>query len=349
MLNERRFLRQRNVGLLAWALFVVMFLNVGAARGEPAGGIFAKAQQYAQARCVKIFGAGIGRVEGYGTGIIVSDHGDILTASGVMLSGRNIYVVTPDGKRHRVEGGVKRRSQDLQAAMLKIDAATPEFFELKPKLSAQKGDWVLSVSNLFKVADGKEQLSVNLGVISLRTSLDTKRGAQATPYSADVLLIDAITSNPGAAGGAIVDVDGQLVGMVGRILESSDTRTRLNYAIPADLLYKFYHGQPLNSGEGVVKVPGGGKPFVGIRVFSLGIGSKALAYVDRVTPGSPAHKAGIRSDDLIVAIGPQTVHDIREYKKVVSTLTPGEEISFLVKRKNDLLEIAITPTVQKKD
>ena len=204
---------------------------------------------------------------------------------------------------------------------------------------------MLSVSNLFKVADGREHLSVNLGVISLRTKLDTKRGTQDVPYSADVLLVDAITSNPGAAGGAVVDVEGNLVGMVGRILESSDTRTRLNYAIPADLLFKFYSGQPINS-DVVVEAPMGGKPYVGVRVFSLGIGSKALAYIDRVTPGSPAHKAGLRSDDLVVAIGPQTVHDIKEYKKIVATLTPGEEISFLVKRKNDLLEIPITPTLK---
>ncbi len=318
---------------------------------DEVGGIFAEANEIAQARCVKIFGAAIGRVEGYGTGIIVSNEGHILTASGVMLSGERIYVVTPDGKRHVAK--VLRRSVDLQAALLQLQGntadgivPTPEYFKLPTELAAQKGDWVLSVSNLFKVADGRERLSVNLGVISLRTSVNTKRGTQAVPYSGDVLLIDAITSNPGAAGGAVVDVEGNLVGMVGRILESADTRTRLNYAIPADLLLKFYTGQPIDSDDPVVKAPIDGEPYLGIRVFSLGVGSKALAYIDRVTPGSPGHKAGLRADDLIVAIGPQTVHDIREYKKILATLTPGEQIVLLVKRKNDLLEIPVTPTLK---
>ena len=338
----------------AAAIAVLLFAGNAVACAEEVGGVFTKAHQIAQARCVKIFGASIGRVEGYGTGILVSDEGHVLTTSGVMLSGNRIQVVTSDGKRHLAK--VVRRSQDLQAALLQLKppigdgvVSTPDHFELPQELSADKGDWVLSVSNLFKVADGREHLSVNLGIISLRTKLDTKRGTQDVPYSADVLLVDAITSNPGAAGGAVVDVDGNLVGMVGRILEASDTRTRLNYAIPADLLFKFYHGQPIDSAEAVVKVPGGGKPYLGIRVFSLGIGAKALAYIDRVTPGSPAHKAGFRSDDLVVAIGPQTVHDIREYKKIVATLTPGEEISFLVKRKNDLLEIPVTPTAEEED
>jgi len=339
--------RSRLMLLIALPLAAVAAGSQSRAADDQVSGIFAKANEYAQARCVKIFGAGIGRVEGYGTGILVSDEGHILTASSVMLSGRNIYVVTPDGNRHLAK--LERRSRDLQAAILKIDAETPEYFNLKPKLSVKKGDWVLSVSNLFKVADGRERLSVNLGVVSLRTSLDTKRGTQEVPLDADVLLIDAITSNPGAAGGAVVDVEGNLVGMVGKILESSDTRTRLNYAIPGDLLYKFYHGQPLDSDEPIVKTASGGEPYLGMRMFSLGIGNKALAYVDRVTPGSPAHKAGFRSDDLVVAIGSQTVHDIRQYKKIVDTLTPGEEITFLVKRKNDLLEIAVTPGVREEE
>lgn len=327
------------------SIATVLLMACSVARAdENVGGIFAKANQIAQQRCVKIFGAGIGRVEGYGTGILVSDEGHILTVSGVMLAGERIYVVLPDGSRHLAK--VQRRSQDLQAALLKIDVETPQHFDLTANANGKKGDWVLAVSNLFKVADGREHLSVNLGVISLRTALDGKRGLADVPYQGDVLLIDAITSNPGAGGGAVVDAEGRLVGMIGRLMESSDTGTRLNYAVPADLLAKFHAGQPLDSEAPVATVPREGKPYVGIRVFSLGIGSRALAYVDRVTPGSPAHKAGIRPDDLIVAVGSQTVRDIRGYKKIVATLTPGEEIVLLVKRKNDLLEMPVTPTLR---
>jgi serine protease Do len=309
--------------------------------------IFANANKIAQQRCVKIFGAGIGRVEGYGTGILVSEEGHILTASGVMLSGERIFVGLADGSRHQAK--VERRSQNLQAAILKIETSTPDYFDLTNGSSAVQGDWVLGVSNCFKVADGREPLSVNLGVVSLRTSLDTKRGVQDVPYIGDVLLIDAITSNPGAPGGAVVDIEGKLVGMIGRILESTDTGTRMNYAIPVDLLAKFYAGAPLDGETPVVRDPAKGEVYVGIRVFSLGIGNKALAYVDRVAPNSPGDSAGLRSDDLIVAIGTHTIHDIREYKKIVAQLTPGEEIVFLVKRKNDLVELPLTPVLKASD
>lgn len=333
-------------------LFVVVAVSMAAlgpaAHADGVGGIFAKANETAQARCVKIFGASIGRVEGYGTGILVSGDGHILTASGVMLSGERTFVVLPDGSRHQAK--VERRSQYLQAALLKIDAKTPDFFELSEKSNVKQGDWVLAVSNLFKVADGTEQLSVNLGVVSLRTALEAKRGTQDVPYEGDVYLIDAITSNPGAGGGAVVNVQGQLVGMIGRIIESTSTNTRLNYAVPADLLFKFVTGKPLDGETDVVKVPvDGATAYIGLQLFSLGLNEKrALAYVDRVRPRSPARKAGIKPDDLIVAIGQQTVYDINDYKKIVATLTPDEEVIFLVKRKNDLLEIRVTPTAEDK-
>jgi serine protease Do len=341
-MRNRDFQYRALAALVAVIATLACAPSVGHAQDE-VNGLFVKANEYAQARCAKIFGASIGRVEGYGTGIIVSPEGHILTAGGVMLSTERIAIVLPDGSRH--QGKVERRSQNLQAALLKIDAQTPNYFDLGDPSKAAKGDWVLAVSNLFKVADGSEPLSVNLGVVSLRTALDARRGYSEIAYQGDVLLIDAITSNPGAAGGAVVDTEGKLVGMVGRIMEATDTGTRLNYAVPVDLLAKFYNGQPLDS-DTVVKVPGGGKAYLGIKVFSLGVGNEALAYVDRVTPGSPGHKAGLRSDDLIIAIGPQTVRDVKDYKKIISTLTPGEEVIMLVKRKNDLVEIPLTPTAE---
>jgi len=61
---------------------------------------------------------------------------------------------------------VVRRSIDLQAALLKIDAQTPDYFDLSQPAGAEPADWLLAVSNAFKVAEGKAPLSVNIGVFS---------------------------------------------------------------------------------------------------------------------------------------------------------------------------------------
>src|SRR5207237_2339300 len=134
---------------------------------------------------------------------------------------------------------------------------------------------------------------VNIGVLSLRLPIDARRGVQDSPYQAEAILYDAITSNPGAEGGAVVTADGKLVGMIGRVIESKSSGTRLNYAVPADLLAKFVSGEespPVTpTSNSAVKAD------LGIRLFALG-GRRGPAYIDRVTPGSPAASAGLKTD-----------------------------------------------------
>jgi len=304
-------------------------------------GAFAEAVAKAQTRTVKIYGGAIGRSPGYGTGLIVSASGDILSANGVYLAGQNLRVTLADGTTH--EATVTRRSQELQTALLKIEAATPEFFELPASPPAEQGDWIVAVSNAFKVADGAEPLSVNIGVLSLRMKLDARRGFQDFPYAADVLLYDAITSNPGAAGGAVVTAEGKLVGMIGRVIEAKSTNTRLNYAVPVDLLGKFVRGEetaPLTA------APSNNKADLGIRLFALG-GRKAPAFIDTVLSGSPAALAGLKTDDLVVTIGGQVVRDASDFRRLVAALPVGEEVVVEVKRKNELLSVRLVPVAEK--
>jgi serine protease Do len=299
---------------------------------------FSPAIEYAQARMVKIFGAGIGRSPGYATGLIVSDDGEILTAQGVHLAANSLRVTLPNGETHFAQ--VVRRTQDLQAALLKIDVKTPEYFDLSEQPQTENGDWILAVSNAFKVADGPEPLSVNVGVLTLRTRLDARRGVQDFPYRGDVLLIDAITSNPGAAGGAIISVDGRLAGMIGKVIEGKNTNTRLNYAVPANLLYDFLENR--DSDVATTETPGNDAPGdLGVRLFVLG-GRRAPAYVDRVVAGSPAAAAGIKTDDLVISIDGKPVRSADDFKRLVDALKAGQQVVVEVKRKNELLSLPLT-------
>ena len=101
-------------------------------------GAFAEAIQIAQRRTVKIYGAGIGRSPAYASGILVSSTGDVLTGNGVYLGAENLRITLPDGSTFPAT--VVRRSQTLQIAQLKIEANTPDFFEIPAKPAAGKGD-----------------------------------------------------------------------------------------------------------------------------------------------------------------------------------------------------------------
>lgn len=311
---------------------------VAADAAAEVGEEFAAGVAFAQQRTVKIYGGGIGRTPGYASGIIVSSEGEIVTASGALLAADSLRVTLPNGQTFPAQ--VLRRSLPLQLVMLKIDASTPEYFDLKAASTIETGDWVLAVSNAFKVAEGAEPLSVNIGVLSLRTKLTARRGYVDFPYEDEVFLIDAITSNPGAAGGAVVDVEGKVVGMIGKVIESKNTGTRLNYAVPADLIAAFASGQ--ETSPAADPAPSSNeKGELGIRLFALG-GRKGPAYVDRVLPGSPAAEAGVKVDDLVVAINGDVVRDSSDFQKLISGIAAGSEVTIDVKRRNELLQLRVT-------
>lgn len=301
--------------------------------------VFASAVTDAQQRCVKIYGAGIGREKGYASGVIVSDDGLILTAQGLYLIGQRIMVAMPDGTVHRAK--LVRSNNDIQTALLKIDAETPDYFDIPSDPQVQPGDWVLALANPFKVADFEERLSVNLGVVSMRAALDTRRRAQDFDVEGEVLLIDAITSNPGSAGGALVGLDGRLVGLIGKLLESQSTNTRLNYAIPADLLRRFLDGQPVIDTPANDAAADAAPGYIGARLFTLS-GPRAPAYIDRVLPGSPAADAGLKRDDLILAVNDQVVRNIRHYTEIAKTIRADQAYRFMLKRGTEIIELTVT-------
>lgn len=311
--------------------------------GQGLDGTFEEAIKQSQKRMVKVYGATAGRVDGYASGIVVSDDGLILTMQGVYLDGQNTRVTLPDGTTHSAT--ILRRNRSLQLALLKIDVSTPDFFPLADRPVGQKGDWVLSLSNAFKVADGVEAMSVNLGVISLRTKIDARLGSRDVAYSGELVLIDAITSNPGAGGGAVVTVDGALVGSIGRVINSSETNTRLNYAVPVDTLNRFVRGE-LPSDTAQMPKRKQGTAYLGVRLFTLG-GRNQPAYVERVIQNSPAAEIGLKPDDLIISINGEKIGNIREYELMMKSISPGDELIMIVKRKRKLLRVTVQVTAKK--
>ncbi len=330
----------RHVANLILICFVASFSSVFAQERDE--GFFGSIVSKAQPKMVKVFGAGAGRVESFATGILVSAQGHILTTQGVFLNGRQVRVLLADGSEYRAT--VMRRDRVTQLALLKVEAETKDFFELSSSPVGEKGDWVVAVTNAFKVADKDEPLSATLGVVSLRTSIEARLNRRDVAYQGDLVLIDAITSNPGAGGGAVVTTDGQLVGMVGKIINSSETNTRLNYAVPSSVLADFVSGKTTDKANEAVEPTE--KADLGIVLFKLG-GRNSPAYIDRVKRGTPAATARLKIDDMIVSVAGARVGNAKEYAQQLDALVPGEEIIVIVKRGKEFLRIPIVPQVRK--
>lgn len=329
-----------------WIIAFLISLSVSAVTVAQDENEFSAAIEKGQGRTVKIVGASVGNVSGYATGILVSDSGDILTGSGVLLTGNRIRVMLADGSLHNAT--VVRQHRGMQLAQLKIDAKTPDYFDLeKDVVVPSRGEWVVVLANAFKVADGDEPLSVNLGVVSLQTKIEATRGRNEILYSGDLVLIDAITSNPGAAGGAVLNTEGNLIGMVGKIIESNETSTRLNYAVPSEILKRFKSGSLEEPSAAAAVVTTEGKAGeTGIRMLRL---SKSTdpAYIDRVIPNSPAAMAGLKADDLIVTLAGEKIANIRDFNQVANKLLAGAEVVVVVKRGTQILQVNLTPEEKK--
>ena len=340
-----------------FALVLAIFCSVPLSAHEPAGGPFAEVIDESWPSIVKLTGTAVGKQEGYASGVIVSPDGRVVTAHSLMLDTPNLRAVTADGQAHRADVIFEDRNRQLALLQLKPadefkygqDHYSPEkrFPYLKPAGSEdlQSGSYVLALGNPFKVADGSEQASVALGVLSTRTALDARRRTRDFPYAGPVLVIDAITSNPGAAGGALIDIDGNWIGLIGRIVVSNTTHTRLNYAVPIEVVAEFLKdaetpapdAEPTNAD----RPDKPGEVYHGIKVFELGY-QKKLVYVDHVRAGSPADRAGLRKDDLILQANNEALTDTEEFKRIVRQLYPGDQLRLLIKRGEEIKTVELT-------
>lgn len=316
---------------LSWLILFCLFSS-SLSSNEP--NVFHKAVVLAQKRTVKIYGGTIGMEHGYASGIIVSKDGLIITAIGMFLSSKNLRVTMPDGKVYTAE--VLKRDRKKQLALLKINIETPDFFEMKNNIESNKGDWILAVANPFKVADGNEEMSFNLGVISMKTELEVKRRTQDFEFEGQAILIDAITGNPGSQGGALVNIEGNLIGMIGKVLEYKGTNTRINYGVPVETLNKFINDEISEQAKNEIT-------YLGIHLFELS-GKKAPAFIDRIDLGSPGFFAGLKKDDLIISVGDKKISNCEDFSKAIKDLAPQVKIQVLIKRKEEFYKVEVTPT-----
>ncbi len=283
-----------------------------------------------QARVAKLYGAGLGRAEGYGAGVLISADGRILTTYGAYLESPSARAVLADGRRFPLRLAAHDEKRGL--ALLEIDAAQLPHFELSAGPRVQQGDWLLVAANPFRVAVGSEPASVSIGVLAGSGELDARRRAQDFPYRGPVLWLDAITAVPGAAGGAVATTDGRLVGLVGQPVLRRATNTWANYAIPLDELAAFLDETERGTAAAQAPVAPAGIPIdLGLRMYDL-TGPESPAFVERVTPGSAARRAGVLADDLILSLAGRSVQTCAEVQRAFADLPAAGVIELVVQR-----------------
>lgn len=296
-----------------------------------------------QPKIVKVYGAGGFRgMEAYQSGMIVSAQGHILTARSTVLQTDEIRVTLDDGRRFDAQ--LLGADPRLEVAVLKIDAVGLPWFDLQQAVEVATGTRVLGFSNLFGVATGDEPVSVQHGVVSVTTTLAARRGVFQSPYRGPVYVLDAMTNNPGAAGGALLTRRGELVGMLGKELRNTLNNTWLNYALPIAELRRSV--QQIRTGKFVAAATDqqAPKPLRPLQLKMLGIVlvpdvlERTPPYVDQVRPGSVAQRADVRPDDLVLLLNDRLIQSCQSLHSELEYIDFEDQIKLTLLRGPDLLE-----------
>ena len=319
--------------------FLVATAAVRAAGGDAAPQAVAAA---AARSAVKIYGAGgVRGLEAYQSGVIVSPEGRIITVMSTVLDSDGIDCVLDDGRRFaaRLVGVDPRR----ELAILAIDAADlPAAVPATERAAA--GTRVLAVSNLFGVAVGDERASVQRGVIAAVVPLEARRGAAEAPYRGDAYMLDFTTNNPGAPGGAIVDGQGRLLGIIGKELRATASGIWLNYALPIDEVTRGV--EAIESG---VVSPAAVATTAAFDLRGFGVVlvpdllERTPPFVESIVRGSPAERAGVRVDDLVVAVGTRAVGSRAAVEQAVGATPEGDPVRLSLIRDGAVVECDLGP------
>jgi Do/DeqQ family serine protease len=276
---------------------------------------------------------------GLGSGVIVSASGYLLTNNHVVEGADDIEVILVDGRRSRAK--VIGTDPDSDLAVLKIELDKLPVIVLGNSDQAQVGDQVLAIGNPFGVGQ-----TVTSGIVSA-----LGRNQLGINTFENFIQTDAAI-NPGNSGGALVDSNGNLLGINTAIYSKSGGNMGIGFAIPVATAKQVL--------ESIVREGQVTRGWIGVEPNELspelaetfGIrtnkGEFSGVIITGVLQNGPAANAGIRPGDVIVQVAGQAVRNVPELLSRVAALKPGEAAPFEILRQEQKLQINVSPGVRPK-
>lgn len=260
---------------------------------------------------------------GLGSGVIVSADGTILTNNHVVDGADKIIVQLGDNKTFEAKVIGTDKPSDL--AVIKIEAENMPFLNLGNSDAVRVGDIVLAIGNPLGIGQ-----TVTAGIISAKG----RRTGLSDGSFEDFLQTDA-PINRGNSGGALVNLNGELIGINSQILSSGGSEggnIGIGFSIPSNMA-KSVMEQLLNGGKvhrGMLGI--GIQNITADMAKSLDLKDVTGVMVNSVRKGSAADKAGLKTGDIITAINGDKTEDGNVLRNKVAGTAPGTEIKLTVLR-----------------
>ncbi|MEO6302795.1 MAG: trypsin-like peptidase domain-containing protein [Bacteroidia bacterium] len=271
-------------------------------------------------------------MEGSGSGVIISNDGYIVTNNHVVAGADKIEVVLND--RRTYVGEVIGADASTDVALIKIKEKDLPFLNYGNSESVKVGEWALAVGNPFNL-----ESTVTAGIISAKgrsNILDNNKRPIESFIQTDAAV------NPGNSGGALVNVNGELIGINTAIASNNGAYQGYSFAVPVNIVKKIVSDLVE---FGIVQ-----RAYFGVSIrdvdakFAADKNIKLLKgiYVNGVTLGGSAEDAGIQEGDVITKIESANVGSVSELQEQLSKYRPGDKINIMAVRNNKEMNMAVT-------
>ena len=273
---------------------------------------------------------------GIGSGVVLDTDGNILTNYHVIEDADSMSVSMND-ENYEAEVVGYDQSSDLAVIRLKdCDASKLTPIEIGDSSKLNVGEWVMAIGSPF----GNEQ-SVSTGIVSSLYRSTALQSTSGTSIYANMIQTDAAI-NPGNSGGALVNDQGELIGINSIIESYSGSSSGVGFAIPINYAEKI--AKQIIAGETPVH------PYLGVSLSTVNASNAARsnlsvtsgAYVASVTDDSPAAKAGLEQGDVVTKIDKTEITSADSLIIALRSYEVGDKVTLTVQRGKEQKELEVT-------
>src|SRR5664280_2276844 len=255
------------------------------------------------------------KVTGFGSGVIISPDGYIVTNNHVIDGADSIQVTLYNNKSYTAT--IVGRDPDTDIALIKIKAKNLPTIKFGDSDNLRLGEWVLAVGNPFNLTS-----TVTAGIVSAKgRSLDMDGG-----YKLESFIQTDAALNMGNSGGALVNTKGELVGITSAIVSPTGTYSGNSFAIPVNIVKKtvddlrqYGRAQRAVMGINIQEV-------TSEIAQKVNLDNVSGVYVASVAEDGAAEEAGIKAKDVIVKIDDRNILSPAQLQETVAEHHPGDKI-----------------------
>jgi Do/DeqQ family serine protease len=267
--------------------------------------------------------------EGAGSGVFISSQGYIVTNNHVIDNASEIQVILNDNSKYDAKVIGTDPSTDL--AVIKIEGENFPAIALGNSDILEIGEWVLAVGNPFNLTS-----TVTAGIVSAKARninlLNNNPDKNIFPIESFIQTDAAV--NPGNSGGALVNANGELIGINTAIASQTGSYSGYSFAIPVNLVEKVMRDL---IDYGIVQ-----RGYLGVQIADVSQEIKTEmdlpnlkgVYVAKVIEDGSAEKAGIKSGDVILQIGTKEVNSAASLQEEIGKMRPGDKVTVTIRNEN---------------